>query len=57
MRWSSVAAALAKWAGCQYPGLIAISGLNVVVLAAIAVATVNVSGRPQLVPNSAPPQP
>ena len=57
MRWSSVAAALAKWAGRQYPGLIAISGWNVVVLAAIAVATVNVSGRPQLVPNSAPPQP
>src|ERR1700678_1592311 len=57
VRWSRVAAALAKWAGRQYPRLIAISGLKVVVLAVIAVATVNVSGRPQLVPNSAPPHP
>nr|BFE70742.1 hypothetical protein GCM10020092_040430 [Actinoplanes digitatis] len=57
LRWSSVAAALAKCAGVQYPGRIAASGRNVVVRAAIAVATVNVSGRPQPVPISAPDQP
>jgi hypothetical protein len=33
------------------------SGSNVVVLAASAVATVNVSGRPQPAPNNAPFQP
>jgi hypothetical protein len=57
LSWSRVAAAAAKPAGSQYPGRIAISGLNRVVRAASAVATVKVSGRPQPVPSSAPPQP
>src|SRR4051812_43956242 len=57
LRWSRVAEAEAKFAGRQYPGRTAISGLNVVVRAASAVATVNVSGRLQPVPSSAPSQP
>lgn len=57
LRWSSVAAADAKCAGRQNPGRIATSGSKVVVRAASAVATVNVSGRPQLVPSSAPANP
>src|ERR1700733_7107124 len=55
--WSSVAVAAAKFAGCQYPGRTAMSGSNVVVLTARAVATVKVSGRSQPVPISAPVQP